>query len=177
MLHFHSHCSNTPPGVISRPQRTHNGVGIIITTFAGNSFPNRWCKSASLLLRIFCCCIFQRIQEGLFCLHMPMLPCVETSWIRVFPQLQKGKRAFTWQCYMWEHKRHLPFCNASSTGKQERTLSSASFALYHKGFLCKSFPVLLRWWAASSASSNLNRRCQEKHKYSCSGSNTEKSPH
>lgn len=121
MLHFHSHCSNTPPGVISTPQRTHNGVGIIITTFAGNSFPNRWCKSASLLLRMFCCCIFQRIQEGLFCLHMPMLPCVETSWIRVFPQLQKGKRAFTWQCYMWEHKRHLPFCNASSTGKQERT--------------------------------------------------------
>ena len=57
---------------------------IIVTTFAGNSFPNSWCKSASLLLGVFCHCIFRQLQEGLPCLHMPVLPCVGSSWIWVF---------------------------------------------------------------------------------------------
>lgn len=72
---------------------------IIVTTFTGNSFPNRWCKSATLLLGIFCRCIFRRPQGGLSCLHMPIMPCVESSWIWIWwtPQMQNGKRVFTWQ--------------------------------------------------------------------------------
>lgn len=34
--------------------RDHTGVCIIVTTFASDSFPNRRCPSASLLLRMFC---------------------------------------------------------------------------------------------------------------------------
>ena len=46
--------------------------------------------------------------------------------------------------YMWDHKGDLPFCNARSSGKLRdgRKGHSTPLALRHKGFLCKSFPVL-----------------------------------
>lgn len=61
MLHFHIRCSDSSHALSTNHRRTHSPMCVVVTSAAGTSFPNRRCKSASLLVGLFCCCIFRRM--------------------------------------------------------------------------------------------------------------------
>lgn len=176
MLHFHSHCSNTRQVLPIHHRGLTMERALSLQPLQVTAFQTGDAKVHLCCLGCFVVASFRGYRRSILPSHAHAAMCGDllNPGLSTIAKRQKG---FYLAMLHVGAQTALALFNASSTGNQERTLSSTSFAPYHKGFLCKSFPVLLRQWAASSASSNLNRRCQEKHKYSCSGSNTEKSPH